>query len=329
MNRATKVVPVLTLLSVACVPNITDVEPANGKIAFMTSEQLGPIPYDVRQTLHLMEPDGSQITDFVSGRPGALYGRGSWSPDGGRFVVPMARTNHGLLSMLVVRPDGAEARRVLSCPGTNCGWSPAWAPDGASIAFVDGLNLFTMTPWGWVSGQLTHCNPPRGNDRPDSTCYILEGAPAWSPDSTQLAFARSTFGGTGGLFVIDSDGTELRRLTRCHTDLCVGGFREADPAWSPDGAWIAFTRERNIWAIRPDGSGLHRLTRCPPIERASQAVCTASQPTWAPDGTKLAFEMQRGRDTRIWVMDPRGRGARPVGPAGSFLPVWQPAPSPS
>jgi len=58
----------------------------------------------------------------------------------------------------------------------------------------------------------------------------------------------------GGLFVIDAGGGTPRLVTRCLSQLCAGGAREANPAWSPDGGLIAFSRERNIFLVRPDGT---------------------------------------------------------------------------
>jgi Tol biopolymer transport system component len=56
----------------------------------------------------------------------------------------------------------------------------------------------------------------------------------WSPDGKRIAFAGRNGGGWGDLFVIDADGSHLRRLTRDDE------FEEHDPVWSADGKRLAY-----------------------------------------------------------------------------------------
>ncbi|WP_420456903.1 hypothetical protein [Rubrivirga sp.] len=60
----------------------------------------------------------------------------------------------------------------------------------------------------------------------------------------------------------------------------------ARPAWSPDGAWIAFTRDQlaGLWVVRPDGSGARPLADAPAAGFGF---------AWSPDGTAIAARTAR------------------------------------
>jgi hypothetical protein len=93
--------------------------------------------------------------------------------------------------------------------------------------------------------------------------------PAFSPDGSRIAFARL---GTG-IFVVNLDGTGLRRLTT--------GVRDTFPVWSPDGRRIAFLRtyrkDWRLYVMSATGAAPRRLAQAPP----------AGRPSWAPSGRNI------------------------------------------
>jgi TolB protein len=75
--------------------------------------------------------------------------------------------------------------------------APAWSPDGTRIAF-------TILSGG--RGEIAIMAPDGS-----SVARLTDGySPSWSPDGRMLVFAR----GNDGLFIINTDGSNLRRLTR-------------------------------------------------------------------------------------------------------------------
>jgi len=86
-------------------------------------------------------------------------------------------------------------------------------------------------------------------------------------------------------------------------------YTETDPTPSPDGAWLAFTIDRDgtrqIW-IRPIGGGEARqLTHEPDSTRAMT-------PTWAPDGKSLLFISTRTKDYNVYRIPFEGGEATPM-----------------
>jgi Tol biopolymer transport system component len=146
-----------------------------------------------------------------------------------------------------------------------------------------------------------------------ASSLVLAAAPS---GPHKIVFAR-VFPNAGqiGLFVAAADGTDERPLV---------GLSEIDydAAWSPDGAAIVFTSDRegsaDLFRVKPDGTGLERLTTDPAYD---------DQAAFSPDGKQLVFvTTRRGGTADLWTMDLRTREAKSLtsGPGGDFRPSWSP-----
>jgi TolB protein len=100
---------------------------------------------------------------------------------------------------------------------------------------------------------------------------------AWSPDGSRLAFV-SRRSGDEELYVARADGSRPQRLTRSPGP-------DLSPAWSPDGKQLAWSRDREIWRMRADGSGKRRV-----VARAQQWHEHYS-PTW--HGSTIVYSSNR------------------------------------
>jgi dipeptidyl aminopeptidase/acylaminoacyl peptidase len=117
-------------------------------------------------------------------------------------------------------------------------------------------------------------------------------APPATPGGT-LVFQLSS---GGDIMVINADGAGLRRLTT-----------GIDPALSPDGQTVAFTRWQgetgSVWLIGIDGSNERQI---------SEFVKLAKGPAWSPDGSQLVINYQQGgRLDEKTVCEDAGKGIRP------------------
>jgi Tol biopolymer transport system component len=189
---------------------------------------------------------------------------------------------------------------------------PEWSPDHTRIAFIrvshNGLSdaLWTMLANGGGQRALTH-----------GTSVTEE--PSWSPDGTTIVYRGSANGGrTFDLFAIPAAGGTARNITRN-----PAGVGALDPDWSPDGALIVFQRTKTgsgagtgLYTIRPDGTGLKRLT------------VGGMDPAWSPNGKKIAAafpDPASGGRIELYTLNANGTGRKRItsGPE-STAPAWSP-----
>jgi Tol biopolymer transport system component len=144
----------------------------------------------------------------------------------------------------------------------------------------------------------------------DSTTGIPGISPRVSGDgnvlSDVIAFFTRQFSPDGGVAIMNPDGSERRALS--------GAERGFEPAISPDGRRIAFSRvtETGVSAIvvmNADGSGATEIV---------QGLLFNPGPVWSPDGAQIAFRSAHDGPTgpiaRISIVNADGSGLRQVSP---------------
>jgi Tol biopolymer transport system component len=155
-------------------------------------------------------------------------------------------------------------------------------------------------------------------------CLVLSGCtptdsspqepeyPTLQPAPGQIAFTSTRDNGSGTIYVVNSDGTGLTRIT--DPDLYAHY-----PRWTPGCDKIAFSARDGVYVVNPDGSGLSRLIALPDFALAS----------WSPNGKHVAFSVldeTLPRGDNIWVANGDGSERRQLTRCSIHcaLPMWHP-----
>jgi Tol biopolymer transport system component len=173
------------------------------------------------------------------------------------LVAPLA-----LAAQLVARPSFTE---------------PSLSPDGQTIAFASGGDIWTVSAAGGAARLLV-------------SHIAHESRPLWSPDGARLAFM-STRTGNGDIYVLTLKTGELARMT-------YDDENDQLDAWSRDGQWLYFSSPRgdiaamsDVWRVRSTGGT--------PMPVVADRYASEYWAAPSPDGHTLAISA-RGVASRMW-----------------------------
>jgi Tol biopolymer transport system component len=176
----------------------------------------------------------------------------------------------------LIDADGSDARRIAE--GVRL-FRSAWSPDAS--------RLLVRTERGGVRAI--------GADGRSEVDVVSGGdidvrAVSWTPDGSSITFSAvdaSSRDPVSRLFSVQADGTGFRPVEAISAGVDQAVPIEGDdPAWSPDGNWLAFTdRASRLSIVRADGSQRRQLSAA-----LSGGTGTLRLFSWAPDSQRLIYQ---------------------------------------
>jgi Tol biopolymer transport system component len=240
--------------------------------------------YDAARRMYdvwVMNADGTN--------PRALLSNGhspAWSPSCGRLAFVSGRG--GSQDLWVADRNGRGAHRLTTAPEQEI--APAWSPLGDRLAFVR-LHYRKDS-----AGKRVGCTSRviiRELDGRMGEVIRLDNVELTRVDwsrAEKLILAGTPYGqgteGRSGLWIVAASGSGLRRLTPPLAKGGPGGVSESQPAWAPDGHWLAFVQQdgeiQAIWRASAEGRERRQLTAG---EEGDDA------PTFLPRGVSRALRV--------------------------------------
>jgi Tol biopolymer transport system component len=213
----------------------------------------------------------------------------------------------GSRDIAVARAEGTF--REVQIDHQSDDYAPVWSPSHDRIAYLsdrDGnAEVYISSADGSSAMRITNTG-------------VDESQITWAPEGDRIAFMSPDSDGRPRVFWIWLKDLFLNQLV-------FESHSEIDPAWSPQGKWIAFAAlndqgiSEGIFLRNPDG-----------VNRLQLSLDPDRNPVWSPDGKKLAFVSTRDGDQEIYVLrvseqGPEGQAIRVTrDPASDFAPDWSP-----
>jgi dipeptidyl aminopeptidase/acylaminoacyl peptidase len=293
----------------------------------LTNSLAGPVPITTTAPVPLLAPDWNAANPRWSPDSSKIAFRSEHNSQRGIWVVTLKRNE-------TVRER--EPRFIAEVQTTNffityAGESLAWSPDSKRIAYISATEELTETPEAFtahddprVIDRIQYKSRTAFSDRrhthvwltaidkPEpqqlTSGYFYDHAISFSPDGDEIAFVSNhepdpDANNNSDIFAVDLHGV-MRQIT--NTKGC-----EYEPAWSPDGKWIAYVatkrdvttidsvaEDTHVWVT--DASGRERRELTAAQDRR------ARDPQWSGDGQLIFYLAGDNGCTTVFNVPARG-----------------------
>lgn len=180
----------------------------------------------------------------------------------------MKATIIGVSALALAFANAAAAAQEPPAPSRPSFAEPALTPDGRTIAFVSGGDIWEVPAEG-------------GTARLVVSDAATEGRPFYSPDGAKLAFTSTRGGGNANIYVLDLANARVSRITWAEVNEELNG-------WSPDGRWLYFSsgakdigRFTDVFRVPATGGT--------PMQVTQETFLPEFQAAPSPDGRRVAL----------------------------------------
>ena len=221
------------------------------KIAYKSQSPSGP------GEIYVADFDAHNATAVTT--DASIVAKPAWVP--GRLAVYYTSYARGNPDIFFHSLSSGQRRVIAGYSGLNT--SAAVSPDGSKVAMILSKS---GSPNVWV------CNAD-GTNLKRLTTGLEDSSPCWSPKGDYICFA-TKIAERRRLAKVSVNGGKIQPLNT------AGAANPTEPDWSPDGKWIAFTRQAgdfDICVMPADGS------------LAPTVLVAGQNPSWAPNSRTLVF----------------------------------------
>ncbi len=221
------------------------------------------------------------IYDFSSGEFSKITdyeGNDSWPMWTGNGIYFASDRSDGVFNIFVYDLATGEIRQVTSFEDRGVTW-PSMSGDGSKIVFERDARLYVLDTATEETREVVVYAPIDYNRNMISYVDPLDHLSSFSVSSTGK---RLVFEARGEIFTAPAEHGDVRNLTES------SGARDSDPAWSPDGKWIAYISDRSgdeeIYLIDQMGKKEEK--------RITDTGHFKNYLLWSPDSEKLLYNTE-------------------------------------